>query len=172
MVNDGGRKTEASIQLDLISRQSFEWLWVIDIFVILSYFGQETIFQENLLSELTYLATVYLLIFLGESDRRLLISSHPALNGHQSKWTCSLDDKELLVPATTTASLYCNHSRLLLLLLCRLWTLRLSVCFSDKRVVFLSSPFENVKKKKKKDLSCSVPMYTFLSKCYHLVGKC
>lgn len=77
---------------------------------MLSFFGQETISQENLLSALTLLATVYSLIFLGECDRRLLISPHPALNGHQSKWTCSLDDKELLAPATMTASLYCNHS--------------------------------------------------------------
>lgn len=83
--------------------------WLIFLWCCL-FSGQETISQENLLSALTFLATVYALIFLGECDRRLLISPHPALNGHQSKWTCSLDDKELLAPATMTASLYCNHS--------------------------------------------------------------
>lgn len=36
--------------------------------------------------------------------------SHPSLNGHQSKWTCSLYNKGLLIPGSMSPSLYCYYS--------------------------------------------------------------
>lgn len=49
---------------------------LIDILVICSCFAQRTFFLEILLSDLMLPATVYVVIFLGEWDKRHLISSH------------------------------------------------------------------------------------------------
>lgn len=70
------RLNEGAIQSDLFTDKSLEWLMLIDILVIWSCFTQRTFFLENSLSDLMLPAAVYVVIFLGQWDKRHLISSH------------------------------------------------------------------------------------------------
>ena len=111
-------------------------------------------------------ATVCLVIFLGEWDKRHLISSHlPLEMAISQSERGSLDDKELLVsaaslprrPSLSSFSWYAD---------CELAG---CLCgFSDRRLVFLSSPFENVIKK----VRYTVPLYALLSEYHSLAEKC
>lgn len=145
------RANEGAIQSDLFSKNPLEWLMLIDILVIWSCFAQRTFFLENLLSDLMLPAAVYVVIFLREWDKRQLISSHLPSKLLSVKVNTGLlmikssSFLHLCLPRITAIPPSLPPS--LLFLICRPWTPWLSFWFSDRRLVFLSSPFENVIKK-------------------------
>lgn len=98
-------------------------------------------FSGTVLFCLTPPATVYLLIFLWEWDKKHLISSPLNCNCNCLKWTCSFHDKDLPISAPKCASLLC-HPSVLLFLICRLLTHWLSLWFADRRLIFPCSPLE------------------------------
>lgn len=163
------RANEGAIQHDLFSEKSLEWLMLIDILVIWSCFAHRAFFPPNMLSYLMFPTTVYLVIFLWEWYKRHLISSHLP-----SKWPISQIEHSLLMIKSSSFLRLCLPLFTAippsppLFLIRRLWARWLSLWLSDRRLVFLGSPFENVIRK----VRYTVPLYALLSKYHNLAEKC